>query len=259
LFLGRRVAFASARGGAWAEYTAIPAMRCIPLRRHVSLEQAAMLIVNPLTALAFLDMARRGGHRAIVNNAAASALGRMVDRLGRRHGIEVINIVRRPEQVHLLRQLGAETVLDTGDGGFLPALRELAHRLHATLVLDAVGGAETQSLVDAAPFGATIVVYAGLSGQPSVFNPLAIAGDDKKIVGFYLANWMARRGVVGMLRDTWRVQRLIDSELRTAVRARFPLTAAATALRTYAENMTAGKALLVADPTQVPVTEALTA
>lgn len=46
--------------------------------------QGATLIVNPLTALAFFDIVKRGSHTAIVNNAAASALGRMIIRLGRR-------------------------------------------------------------------------------------------------------------------------------------------------------------------------------
>ncbi len=118
LLAGRRVAFASAQGVAWAEYAVAPATRCIPLKEHVSLEQGATLIVNPLTALAFFDIARRGGHTAIVNTAAASALGRMVIRLGRRAGVKVINIVRRREQVELLRELGADVVLDNSDAAF---------------------------------------------------------------------------------------------------------------------------------------------
>ncbi len=118
LLVGRRVAFASAQGGAWAEYAVAPATRCIPLGKNVSLEQGATLIVNPLTALAFFDIARRGGHTAIVNTAAASALGRMVIRLGRRAGVKVINIVRRREQVELLRELGADVVLDNSDAAF---------------------------------------------------------------------------------------------------------------------------------------------
>jgi NADPH2:quinone reductase len=75
LLVGRRVAFASARGGTWAEYAVAAAMSCIPLRQHVSLEQGASLIVNPLTAVAFFEMVERGHHHAIINNAAASALG----------------------------------------------------------------------------------------------------------------------------------------------------------------------------------------
>ncbi len=211
-----------------------------------------MLIVNPLTALAFFDIARRGKHAAIVSNAAAGALGRMIDRLGRHHGIPVINIVRRRDQAEQLEASGTQLVLDSSEAEFLPRLRGEAHRLRATLILDAVGGAQTQVLVDAAPFGSTLVAYGGLSGEPAAFSSRTLIADDKKIVGFYLGNWAARKGLLRTLQDVLRVQRLASGDLRTMVRRRVPLSAAQEAVETYRENMTAGKVLLVADPKEVP-------
>ena len=76
LLLGRRVAFSDASGGTWAEYHAANASLCVPLKKDITLEQGAMLLVNPLTALALLSIARQGRHKALVNTAAASALGR---------------------------------------------------------------------------------------------------------------------------------------------------------------------------------------
>jgi NADPH:quinone reductase-like Zn-dependent oxidoreductase len=64
-----------------------------------------------MTALAFFDMVKREKHSALVNTAAASALGKMIVRLGRRYRVSVINIVCRQEQVALLRSLGVEYVL----------------------------------------------------------------------------------------------------------------------------------------------------
>ncbi len=247
LLRGRRVAFATTRGGTWAEYAVARAAHCVPLRHNVSLEQGATLIVNPMTAMAFLDMAKRGGHEAIVNNAAASALGRMIVRLGRTRGVGVISVVRRPEQAQLLRGLGAEHVLDSSDRRFALELRELAERLKATLLFDAVGGTETQTLIEAAPPSSTIVVYAALSGERSAFDARTLAGQDKKIAGFYLGNWMAQAGVVRTLRNARRVQRLVHDELQTTIQARFPLSDAQAAAAAYRANMTAGKVLLVAD------------
>ena len=67
---------------------------CFPLKKKVSDEQGSMSLVNPLTAIEFIEIARRNKHKALINNAAASALGRMVELLGKKHGIPVINIVR---------------------------------------------------------------------------------------------------------------------------------------------------------------------
>jgi len=93
LWLGKRVACAvSSFGGTWAEYLT-HATLCVPLRNNLSLEQGAMLLVNPMTALAFFDIVKRGKHAAITSTAAASALGRMIVRLSQRHRVPVIAVV----------------------------------------------------------------------------------------------------------------------------------------------------------------------
>jgi len=247
IFMGRRVAFASGAGGAWAEYVAVPAMRCIPLPRKYPLEGAATLIVNPLTALAFFDIVREERHAAVVSNAAASALGRMIVRLSRERGVPVINIVRRPEQMDLLRTLGADHVLNSAEDGFPSRLRDLARRLGATLILDAVGGVETHTLVEAAPPRSTILVYAALAGEPSRFNARTLIAEEKRIEGFYLGHWALRKGLWRTIRDVWSVPRLAAGPLQTVVHRRLPLSAAPEAVAAYKSDMTAGKVLLVAD------------
>jgi NADPH2:quinone reductase len=255
LWLGRRVACASAPGrtGTWAEYMVTRATFCFPLQGHVSLEQGAMLIVNPLTALAFFDIARRDHHAALVSNAAASALGRMIGRLGRRRGLPVINIVRRAEQASLLRAEGAEWVLNSSDPDFSDQLRALARRLNATLLLDAVAGDHTQVLLAAAPPGSTVLVYAHLAGQAISLDARTLFYEDKRAVGFYLPNWMRRKGLLQILRDTRTVQHLAATDLATSIQRRVPLAEAQRAVDLYVGGMTAGKVLLVADPQAVPL------
>jgi hypothetical protein len=54
-----------------------------------------MSFVNPLTAIALLDYAKKKQTKAVIANAAASALGRMFNRIIPPEGIDVINIVRK--------------------------------------------------------------------------------------------------------------------------------------------------------------------
>jgi NADPH:quinone reductase-like Zn-dependent oxidoreductase len=249
MWLGKRVACAvSATGGTWAEYLVTRAMLCVPLQKNLSLEQGAMMLVNPLTALAFFDIAKSAKHAAIVNTAAASALGKMIMRLGRRYHVPVINIVRRQEQVDLLRSWGAEFVLQSNDANFSSHLRDLTHRLKATLILDAVGGELTQQLFDAAPFGSTVLLYANLSGERLAIEPRSLWSEDKRIAGFFLGNWAAKRGIVQALRDIRRVQQLGATDLQSTVQKRLPLSAVQQAVKLYQNNPTAGKVLLVVDP-----------
>src|SRR5215475_2482767 len=141
---GRRVACHAAdpriTSGMWAEYLVTSAQACVPLRSDVEIEQAATMLVNPLSAWAMMDEVRRGRHRALVQTAAASALGRMLIRLGQKFAVPTINVVRRSEQVKLLRDQGAEHVLDSSSPDFDPNLRQLCHRLGASIGFDAVAG-----------------------------------------------------------------------------------------------------------------------
>lgn len=164
---GRRVACHAAdpkiAGGMWAEYIVTSAQACVLLRKDVSLEEAATMLVNPMTAWGMMHEARRGRHRAVVQTAAASALGRMVVRLGKRFSVPTINVVRRAEQVKLLRGMGAEHVLDSSDPAFDKNLRELCQRLGATIGFDAVAGEMSGRVLRAQARGGRLLVYGALS------------------------------------------------------------------------------------------------
>ena len=59
--LGKKVAcFAPPTGnGTWAEYTLTQAATAIPLKKNLSLEQGSMLLVNPLSVIAMISIAKK--------------------------------------------------------------------------------------------------------------------------------------------------------------------------------------------------------
>jgi NADPH:quinone reductase-like Zn-dependent oxidoreductase len=246
LLLGRRVSVAADAGdGTWAEYMLSPAARCLPLIKSVSLEQGAMQMVNPWTAWVLLDLARRGGHRAIAHAPAASALGQMMARLQRRFGLTILHIVRREDQSELLRGLGAEHILNSSDPDFDVQLRERAHRLGVRLAYDAVAGEMTGRLLEALPRHGRVVVYGAIAAEPSRLNPGNLIFRDQRVEGFWLAGWAAHRNPLQLLRLSLLVQPLLGSDLQTTVQARVPLAQAPAAIEQYAANMTQGKVLIV--------------
>jgi NADPH:quinone reductase len=249
MLAGKRVAChatdPATTGGLWSEYLVAPSTACVPLKRHVDLEKAAMMLVNPFTAWALVEEARRGGHRAFVQTAAASALGRMLIRLAKRHGIPAVNVVRRAEQVELLRSLGAEHVLDSSDAGFDVALRELCQRLGATIGFDAVAGEMSARVLRAQPKGARLLVYGALSLAAVQVEPGSLIFEGKQVEGFWLSAWLAKKSLLGRARLAGEIQRLLGEELKSEIRARYPLDEAGRALAEYAADMTGGKALIV--------------
>lgn len=244
---GRRVACAKSAttDGAWAEYMVTRASQAIPLRKNISNEQGAMLLVNPLTALVFFDILKKGRHAACINTAAASALGRMMVRLALRKGIPLINIVRRKDQADLLHSLGAEHVLISTEPVFDQELSALAHRLNATLILDAICGAFTQQLIDAAPDHSVVLLYSNLSREPSQISPHSLWNHDIRVEGFYLGVWTAKQNLLKILGLSQEVQDLAGTDLQSYIYKRLPLSSAREGLELYQKNMTAGKILLI--------------
>lgn len=245
--LGKRVACAApANGdGTWAEFMLADASLCIPLARGTDTEQAATLIVNPFTAWALLGVAKRGGARAVVQTAAAGALGRMIRRLGAARGVEVVNVLRRRSQVEALEAEGARFALDSSEADFDARLAEVCKRLRATIAFDAVAGELTGRVLRAMPPGSACVVYGGLSMEGCLVDPRSLIFERKSVRGFWLSDWMRSAGALRKFAAARSVQRLLKEELRTEVRARLPLERAAEGVRLYEREMTGGKILFV--------------
>ena len=135
---GRRVGLFGQ--GMFADYCRVAASAVFPLPSHVTSADAAAMFVNPMTALGFVETARRGGHRAIIHTAAASNLGQMLHKICLKDAIPLVNIVRSQQQEDLLRGIGATHVLNSHDEDFRARLLEAVAETGATVAFDAVGG-----------------------------------------------------------------------------------------------------------------------
>jgi NADPH:quinone reductase len=247
LWLGKRVACSSPdpTSGTWAEFMLTKATYCFPIPDSISDEQGSMLLVNPMTAVAFFDIIRDDKHKALVNTAAAGALGGMIMLLGKKYGIPVINIVRGEEQVSMLVSRGAKYVLDNTDKDFAGQLQKLSHELNATIAFDPIAGSFTQQLLNALPYASTVVIYGNLSGTEEGTYLRPLLEENKKLHGFYLVNWMKENGLIKTLRNLNKVRLLLKNDFKVPVQKRFPLHQTQMAIDTYLNNMTGGKVLLI--------------
>lgn len=243
---GKRVACVSqSRGdGVWAQYMVTKMSNALPLDKSVSLEQGAMSVVNPLTAIALLNIAKNGGYDAVVLTAAASTLGQMINRLGQSEGIQIINVVRRDEQVALLKRQGAGIVLNSDEANFAQELRDRCHQHEVHLAFDAVAGPLTLQLLEAMPPHSKVTVFGGLSFKPVEANSGHLIFQDKTIDGFWLTTWLARKNFVRLLMLWRRAQKLLLEELKSEIRAQYPLREVKKAIQDYQDDMTGGKVLL---------------
>ncbi len=127
-------------GAMYAQYRTLRVQECMVLPEGTTAEQGASCFVNPLTALAMVEVMRSEGHSALVHTAAASNLGQMLNKICIKDGVALVNIVRSPAQAELLRSIGAAFVCDSSAPSFLDDLTAALVETGATIAFDAIGG-----------------------------------------------------------------------------------------------------------------------
>jgi NADPH2:quinone reductase len=242
---GRRVAVIHGQGGTWAEQVVISARHAIPVSAELPDEQVASFFVNPGTALVMTRWVLRVPPGAwLLQTAAASALGKMVIRLGHHFGFRTINLVRRPDQAEQLRQLGADEVI-AGTEGIEERVQELTGGAGVRYALDCVGGSMGQQAVRALGTGGRMLIYGTLSGEPIPLEPRRLMVGQKRIEGFWMSEWASTQNAWTMLRLFRQIDQLLRAGvLTTIVQATFPLDQVAQAVRLAETPGRHGKVLL---------------
>jgi NADPH:quinone reductase-like Zn-dependent oxidoreductase len=168
----------------------------------------------------------------------------MVNRLCRSEGIQVINVVRRDAQVKLLQEQGATIVLNSSEADFDQQLYDACHQADAHLAFDALAGPMTRQLLKALPEHSKVIVYSSLSFEAAKVGADNLIFEDKSIDGFWLGPWISNKNLIQILMLWRRAQKLMATDLRSNIRARYPLQEAKNAVQDYLGHMTGGKILL---------------
>ncbi len=229
---GRRVSFLAGASGAWADYATADLASCVPVDDGLRSEDAAALLVNPLTAVAMIDLAAEAGARALVLTAAGSQVGRMLITLARERGIAPIAVVRKPGAAASLHALGAAEVLVSDAPDHVEQLAAALQTHRPCILLDAVGDQIAADIFQAMPSHSRWISYGLLSAtglRLSDMRAFVFAG--KRIEGFWLSRWLRAASSAARESATQTVQqRFLTGAWRTPVAARVRLADAAQTL-----------------------------
>lgn len=214
---GRRVAVPNSRGGNWAEEVVVPARQLVPLPDDIPDDQAATFFVNPLTVLAMVNRVLQVPRGAwLLQTAAASALGRMIIRLGRQQGFRTLNLVRRADAAAELRQIGADAVIDLSTEAAEPAINAVTQGAKVRYAIDCVGGTMGLEAVKALAPGGRLLLYGTLSGEPIPLDPRFLISGQKRIEGFWLSEWVQQQRALTMLGLFRQITRLLKADVLTS-------------------------------------------
>ncbi len=175
--------------GSWRSYGTANALELVVVPEGVPLEQAAMLRINPATALCLLEnfVALKPGEW-VVQNAANSGVGRSVIQIARASGWRTLNVVRRGGLEAELRSIGADAVLEAGET-LVSQIAEITGREDPRLGLNAVGGESALALAKTLAESGVLVTYGAMGLQPLRMPNGLLIFKDVAARGFWVSRW----------------------------------------------------------------------
>jgi mitochondrial enoyl-[acyl-carrier protein] reductase / trans-2-enoyl-CoA reductase len=229
----------------WTQRRRVAGDDVIPVPAGVDLLQAAMLRINPPTALLLLtDVVELRPGDWIIQNVANSAVGRFVIRLGRARGVRTVNVVRRETLFAELAPLGADVCVVDGP--------DLADRVKAAtggasirLGLDAVSGQATARISTCVGESGVVCNYGSMSGEDPVMSRAALVGNGQTLVGFILGRGLATRSLA-QVRAIYADlgEQVLKGVLSAPVEKVYPIEEITTALAHAQRGERSGKVLV---------------
>ena len=248
-------------GAMYTQFRCVDAEQCLVMHEGTTSAEAASCFVNPLTALGMVETMKAEGHTALVHTAAASNLGQMLNKICIADGVQLVNIVRKQEQVDLLTAMGAQHVCNTSDDDFMQALTDALVETGATIAFDATGGgpltgqiltamerAALTTTKEYSGYGSTtykqVYIYGGLDRRPTEFN--RAFGTAWGIGGWLLPPFLQKIGVEAAEALRQRVANEIKTTFASAYTAEVSLSEALTleAITVYGKQATGEKYLI---------------
>lgn len=236
---------AGLRPGAWCSHRNLSSADAVLLPADIDPVQAAMITVNPPTALAMLtSIVPLMEGDWVVQNAANSGVGRCVIQLARHLGLRTLNVVRRAELVDDLLALGADRVV-TEETDLRKEGESLTEGRLAKLALNAVGGASALNLANALAPRGIHVTYGAMGLQPVKIPNGLLIFKQLQFRGFWLRRWFQDTSADEKTAAFEHLaSRIADGTLRVPVHAVHPLENIHQALKDASAERRAGKVLL---------------
>jgi NADPH2:quinone reductase len=232
-------------GGSYAEYFVADETLVFPIPESMTWETAAAFPTVGLTAFALLSqVAELQAGESVLVHAAAGGVGTTAVQMAKVLGAgTVIGVVGSSEKSALVRELGADEVIDASRDGFSERVLAMTGG-GVDVVLDSIGGLSSeQSLKCLAKFG-RLVHFGSASGEPGRIVVSDLHATCRSVRGFSLGTVRRERpGAIAPLADA--VMGMADrGQFRMVIGKHWPLARAAEAHHWIESRQSVGKIIL---------------
>lgn len=241
---GQRV-MAMLRSGGYAEYVVAEVDEVMPIPGRLDFEEAAGFPLQFLTAHNCLfEWGDLDADESVLIHAAAGGVGTAAVQLASAIGAEVFGTASTAEKLDLAADLGCDLPINYEETDFVEAVLSATDGRGVDLALDGVGGDVFADTLDATKHFGRVVTYGAASGEPGQVDTLDVFTANQSVVGFHLANAVARDPSRILPAMTDLQQKLMSGELEVVVGETFDLADAADAHEFVENRNSMGKVVL---------------
>src|SRR5246127_5438450 len=192
--VGQRVAFFPAMGS-WAEYVVVRYDALLLVPDEIPDQIAAQMLINTITA----SVLSKAGHNSlkppitppvyILQNAAASGVGRLLTQVALDRGVRPIRLVRSNQSAERLRSvLPGPPVSSTSDSNWKKQVREALEGHRLDVAFDALGGKAIDDLAEVVDDGGTIINFGSLESNMGT-NIYSLVPNNLALKSVSIMNW----------------------------------------------------------------------
>ncbi len=223
LKVGQRVAAASVQA-TWAQYFVASKDMVFAVPDSLNDEMAAQLIAMPLSALMMIEFLELQPGQWVIHNAANGAVGKSLAMLAAARGIKTINVVRSPDALKELEDLGIKNNVSTADEDWKEHVRHIVGDEQISAAVDSVGGENSGELLSLLGHYGTLASFGLMSGKPMMINPTDMIFKQALMKGFWgskISQEMSVENKQRLINEL--IDRAVDGQLKLPVEAIFDL------------------------------------
>jgi NADPH2:quinone reductase len=243
--VGDRVASAAVNG-AYAIEALVPASQAVRIPADVSLEQAAAVLLQGLTAhyLATDTFPLKQGDSALVH-AAAGGVGLLLVQIAKLRGARVLATVGTDDKAVLAREAGADEVCVYSRDNFTAAARAFTGGRGVDVVYDGVGKATFEGSLDSLRPRGLLASFGNASGPVAPMAPLLLSQKGSLYLTRPTLLHYTRTPEELRARTDDLFSWIASGQLKVRIGATYPLKDAARGQEALESRKTTGKVLLV--------------
>jgi NADPH:quinone reductase-like Zn-dependent oxidoreductase len=172
--------------GVYAERAIVPEKSLLPAPPGLTPIQAASIWMQYFTAFGIVEAGRAALGDYVLIPAASSSVGLAAIQIANWVGAEPIALTRHGNKARALHELGARHVVASSEVDVIAEVMRITGGKGARVVFDPVGGPYVETLAKAMADEGILMIYGGLSGEPTPYPHWSAA-----IKGLSLRGWVA--------------------------------------------------------------------